>query len=89
MTHYRCKTTLGYWATVSLFKWQRNDFAFLGHIEMQCRDAKPPRLVPWAWHEDGRSIDIIDRAFDLIDFPQIEAPKPFFWLGVEAEKACR
>ncbi len=86
MDDYRCRTANGYWATVSLFEWCRNEFTHLGYIEVPYSELGRHRIVPWAWHDDGRSIDLDDRAFDLIDFPHASAPKPHFWLGAEAEK---
>lgn len=45
------------------FPWARDDFAYLGVIRMS-----GGHVIGWAWHKDGRSIDALDRGFDLIDF---------------------
>lgn len=48
------------------WRWRdRTDFAWLGTI-----DFGGGRIIGWAWHLDGRSIDRSDDGFDLIDFPQ-------------------
>lgn len=56
-------TKNGHSALVNPTLWNRIDFAYLGVIDINgCPTA-------WAWHENGRSIDRDDRAFDLVGFP--------------------
>lgn len=62
----------GYAVKLNGFQWDRADFAWLGTI-----DFGDGRVIGWAWHLDGRSIDRGDRAFDLADFStELEDIKP-------------
>lgn len=62
------------------YRWSRDDFAYLGLV--RCGNGRP---FAWAWHEDGRSIDRFDRAFDIPLIPRLEDDTPYsFWLGREA-----
>ena len=56
-------TKNGHSALLSPMCWDRIDFAYLGVIDV---NGQP---IAWAWHENGRSIDRDDRAFDLVGFP--------------------
>jgi hypothetical protein len=62
MHAHSCKTKIGYRAIVNLHPWKRDDFAYLGVVEVN-----GAFRLPWAWHADGRSIDREDRGFDLVD----------------------
>jgi hypothetical protein len=58
------KTAVGLTAKLNpSSNWKRTDFSYLGTIILWDDSA-----IGWAWHADGRSIDTLDRGFDLIDF---------------------